>query len=790
MSVSVRELLQHAVSTFSLPENQGRSILPVYTINLNLIKTFGKSLSKKNISDEGREFGLTWEKDNCIKCNATRCESSNASQVPDALRSLQKAVDIYKGNMKDHMPLADINSLLKLMSIHPPLDESIVKDEGGLLGFSLVDDNLFWKATGTTDNNSLTRKVPSVVSPAPATSTIKVSKTQPVQYLYADKSLTEIVELSRTLKNTGKDMSRLLIALFQSRKLFKMNVNAIRVEFQNLGKHAKKFAVTKKMIDKEGINSNLHWETSGSATYVVWRPKASLAPTTAAAPTRSAVTINAPAKTKQHSAAKVGHDSQVSSVVRVENVSTFVESNSAHRAAPLISHASNSMYSYFYGSRELLGEGSAAGNVILDETGYRSPEVKGGYFGNILHVGAEHGSKAFLNVVEPFSLVCVGRQGTGKSHTLNVVLENCIVNFSEPVELPITRMTTQMCGLVLHFDQSDSNVCEALGLHDMAPSLKTLSERSFHGAKKVIVLVSPNYHLQRRNFYKDMPHVTVRTLRFQWSSLDAAQLKKLMRLDSSDSQLYVSLMLSMLGDYQARNQLPDMDEFFSDFQKKCSPEQQRPLLQRLNLLHSMVTQNRNDDMYAELSSLMEPGTFIVCDLTDPMLSEVEVNAVFQVLLQQFRRHPLRDCGKVVVFDEAHKYLSTDTKSDCLSKDIVSTIRQMRHENIRVLLSTQSPLHLPSEAIELSTVVVMHEFQSKDWYKYVESKLSLPTGGFETVKNLRRGDALLCSNKIMQSLLPASLTIHQEEEPKQRPSESIVIQVRERITTDCGRSMTH
>jgi hypothetical protein len=49
------------------------------------------------------------------------------------------------------------------------------------------------------------------------------------------------------------------------------------------------------------------------------------------------------------------------------------------------------------------------------------------------------------------------------------------------------------------------------------------------------------------------------------------------------------------------------------------------------------------------------GTLVVADLTDPMMSADEACGVFQVLLEQFRGAAMP--GKVIAFDEAHKYLS-------------------------------------------------------------------------------------------------------------------------------------
>lgn len=142
------------------------------------------------------------------------------------------------------------------------------------------------------------------------------------------------------------------------------------------------------------------------------------------------------------------------------------------------------------------------------------------------------------------------------------------------------------------------------------------------------------------------------------------------------------------------------------------------------------------------------GTLVVADLTDPLMSVDEVCGVFQVLLEQFRCHPLGDVGKVVAFDEAHKYLDKSTPGCIeLSNAIVDTVRLMRHEGIRVLVSTQSPLTLPPELLELASVTILHKFQSADWAKYLASKVPLPHGGFQEIQGLQQGHALLLSTQI-------------------------------------------
>jgi hypothetical protein len=94
--------------------------------------------------------------------------------------------------------------------------------------------------------------------------------------------------------------------------------------------------------------------------------------------------------------------------------------------------------------------------------------AESGLFGSLLAPSAEQqqGSRSnsvYLNVNEPFCLVATGVQGSGKSHTVSVVLENCLLPFPVPYASPIVALHKPMAALVLHYDQSETNVCEATG---------------------------------------------------------------------------------------------------------------------------------------------------------------------------------------------------------------------------------------------------------------------------------------------------------------------------------------
>jgi DNA phosphorothioation-dependent restriction protein DptH len=130
-----------------------------------------------------------------------------------------------------------------------------------------------------------------------------------------------------------------------------------------------------------------------------------------------------------------------------------------------------------------------------------------------------------------------------------------------------------------------------------------------------------------------------------------------------------------------------------------------------------------------------------------MLAPEEANGIFQVLLEQFRRveHP----AKLVVFDEAHKYMSASSrhsKVKGLASEMVSVFRQMRHLGMRMVVSTQSPAVLPPEMLELATVAVVHGFHSKDWFKLLQSKTVISDELFLPIQSLQTGEAMVYARR--------------------------------------------
>jgi len=173
------------------------------------------------------------------------------------------------------------------------------------------------------------------------------------------------------------------------------------------------------------------------------------------------------------------------------------------------------------------------------------------------------------------------------------------------------------------------------------------------------------------------------------------------------------------------------------------------------------------------SEYFKPGTLVVIDLVDPFIDQKAANNIFQVILSMYIEVDL-PAGKLAIFDEAHKYM--DAAAGNLCHDIVRLVRQMRHYGIRTLVSTQNPTVLHSELLELSSFAFLHRFHSPDWFRYLKSKLQIPSDTQQTISMLKTGEAVVYSSRSVFS----------------KPSPSAVlganlyrVLIKERVTRDCG-----
>lgn len=115
----------------------------------------------------------------------------------------------------------------------------------------------------------------------------------------------------------------------------------------------------------------------------------------------------------------------------------------------------------------------------------------------------------YYNVATPSSTFICGSQGSGKSHTLSCLLENCLIA-SDANELP-----RPLTGIVFHYDTFISDTggspCEAAFL-------------STHADVRVRVLCAPTNVATIRETYARFPNIKVEELRINETDLNTKRM--------------------------------------------------------------------------------------------------------------------------------------------------------------------------------------------------------------------------------------------------------------------------
>ena len=158
----------------------------------------------------------------------------------------------------------------------------------------------------------------------------------------------------------------------------------------------------------------------------------------------------------------------------------------------------------------------------------------------------------------------------------------------------------------------------------------------------------------------------------------------------------------------------------------------------------LAAQFIDDD--AALRDVLTPGKLIIVDLRDEFIEKDQALGLFVVMLNIFagvKKPQGETFNKLIVFDEAHKYI---THSD-LTSHVVTEIREMRHKGVTLLLASQDPPSLPNEVIELSSVIILHRFNSPKWLSHIQkSSIALKDLTPTQLSQLQPGEAFLWANK--------------------------------------------
>ncbi|GAB1644323.1 methylation-associated defense system ATP-binding protein MAD8 [Krasilnikovia sp. MM14-A1259] len=344
------------------------------------------------------------------------------------------------------------------------------------------------------------------------------------------------------------------------------------------------------------------------------------------------------------------------------------------------------------------------------------------------------GRKTALDLNETHTLSLFGVQGGGKSYTLGSIIEGATLAAEGINQLPRPLAT-----IVFHYSSTQDYAPEftsMIAANDHDQQITRLRER--YGAEPAaledVLLLAPSDQLDTRR--REFPGIEVQPLLFGSDELHISHWKFLLGAIGNQS-MYLRQLTQIFRANRANLRL---DTIRNAVAASAMADTMKDLAQqRLDLASLYI------DDSVRISDYVRPGRLIIVDLRDELIEKDESLGLFVVLMQLFAQ-ATDDGGhfnKLVVFDEAHKYIDSPDLVDVL----VESVREMRHKGMSILVASQDPPSVPVSLIELSDIVIMHKATSPAWLKHIQKANAALVGlRPEQLANLQPGEAYLWAGK--------------------------------------------
>ncbi|KAG9850206.1 hypothetical protein KCU77_g853, partial [Aureobasidium melanogenum] len=433
----------------------------------------------------------------------------------------------------------------------------------------------------------------------------------------------------------------------------------------------------------------------------------------------------------------------------------------------------------------------------LDEENGTSSTMHG-MFGSKTSVDQEP-EPVLLNTNSPWSAFICGSQGSGKSYTLSAIIENCL--YASPI---IGKLPKPLAGVVFHNNTASAhNICEAAQLVSMGVKVNVLVSRS-------------NYHVLGA-IYKNAVGskyeklLNVQPLVLQSLHITAERMHRSMAFAEGETTvpLYMEVIMRILRE-MAITRIPfSYATFKANLEKKgLQPGQKVMMAMRLNLLESFLdpgcieaskkTHSKKNDLLST-----SPSTLTIVDLSDPFLDAGTTCTLFDILLSVFlSSRP--ESGLLICLDEAHKFMKKAPAAETFTENLLTVIREQRHNACRVVIATREPTISP-KLLDLCSMTFVHRFSSPDWMVTLKNHLAGasdlataatatdtsngddvgqeqgPAALFEKIINLDVGESLLFAPS-------AVLEVDEEGRKKKLGVGCVKFKTRSRLGADGGQSV--
>lgn len=325
-----------------------------------------------------------------------------------------------------------------------------------------------------------------------------------------------------------------------------------------------------------------------------------------------------------------------------------------------------------------------------------------------------------------------------------------------------------MAGVIFHYSDSMDYAPEFTSMtypNDEASELARLKQVYGADAASVddVILLTPESKVEQRK--TEYPNVEVHPISFDSGELQVKDWMFLLGAMGNDSaylRVLTQIMRGIRNDLSLKNIRRGIKANTS-----LSSSQKELAAMRVSFAEEYIRDGE------KLQRFLRPGRLIIVDLRDEFIQKDEALGLFVVMLNIFSGVLEVDgekFNKFIVFDEAHKYMNNKE----LVGSISTAIREMRHKGVSVMIASQDPMSLPTEIIELSSMVILHRFNSPQWLKHVQKTLtSLGTLTASDMAQLGSGEAYVWATKATDKAFTT------------RP---VKIQIRPRVTKHGGATI--
>ncbi|MEO0769605.1 MAG: hypothetical protein AAFY72_09255 [Cyanobacteria bacterium J06649_4] len=349
-------------------------------------------------------------------------------------------------------------------------------------------------------------------------------------------------------------------------------------------------------------------------------------------------------------------------------------------------------------------------------------------------LGEASGRKIAVDLNQTHTISLFGVQGGGKSYTLGTIAEMA----SLPIQ-NVNRLPQPLTTIIFHYSPTQDYSPEFTSMvkpNAEQRQIDALKKRYGAEPKALtdVILLTPEDKLVERQ--GEYPDIEVFPLKFSASELQVNHWRFLMGAVGNQATYMRQLNRIMKAN---RNDLSTQVIRAGIDHSTLSETIKGLAHQRLDLASEYISDQAN------LTSLIQPGRLIIVDLRDEFIEKDEALGLFLVLLQLFSdvESENEQSNKLVVFDEAHKYI----ESPELLSGLIEVVREMRHKGTSIMIASQDPSSVPTSLIELSSQIILHKFNSPAWLKHIQ-KANAALGSLTPSKmsQLNPGEAYVWANK--------------------------------------------